>query len=105
LVPWSTGPRNGGGDGRSGRRGAVPSCQAGLSHQPCDPPPSASGALALEGSMNARGTVGAAGVLVDGGDLLGQLGIPHRAAARGAVVAGVVGGPETSRSSHGRLTL
>lgn len=56
---------------------AGPPGEAGLPHQPCDRAASAHLALASEACVNAWGTVGAVGPLVNGGDLLDQLGVPH----------------------------
>jgi hypothetical protein len=46
-----------------------------------------------------------AGVVVDLGDLLGQDGVALLAQRRAAGAVGVVGGTETFRNSHARLTL
>ena len=61
-------------------------------HQPGDAAAAALGALALQDGMDARGPVGSARLVVDGGDLLGQLGVADRAGAGRAGAAGVEGG-------------
>ncbi|WTD39616.1 hypothetical protein OHB03_47505 (plasmid) [Streptomyces sp. NBC_01643] len=66
--------------------------QAGRPHQPGDPAAAAAGTFALQGCVDARGSVGAAQVLVDTGDLTGQFGITDRPRTGFSGTAGVEGG-------------
>jgi hypothetical protein len=76
------------GDGGAVLASAVQTSQSGLSHEPGHHAAPAAGALTPEYDVEARNFVGSAALFVHGGDLLGQLGVPHRAGTRGAGVVG-----------------
>ncbi|MFF4442569.1 hypothetical protein [Streptomyces sp. NPDC001621] len=57
------------------------------------------------GGVDTRGAVGAPGLLVDGGDLLGQLRVLHGPGTGCVGAAGVEGGSGDLQQSHARLML
>lgn len=100
--PWApgrspkgkVGPENG---SRIGDRGQVPpsattALQTGRPHQPGDPAAGAADTFALQGCVDAGGSVGAARLLVDRGDLTGRFGITDRPRTGFSGSAGVEGG-------------
>ena len=84
------------GVGVSHRRGAptllAPSLEAGRSHEPAHPSASAAHLALTQLLVDARRSIGALGLGVNGGDLLEQLGVGHLALRRDTVSSLVVGG-------------
>lgn len=68
------------------------------------PAATASGAPAPEGSVGARNPAGAAGTLVNSGDLPDQFSIPRRTGTSGAIAVGVASGPGHSPGFLGKET-